>query len=51
MLKFIYKDKEYSWEEWNKEYEDFISELEMPGKLMVSPIIGDMASMYDNLRM
>lgn len=30
MMEFVYKGNKYSWNEWNKEYNDFINRLELP---------------------
>jgi hypothetical protein len=35
MMEFVYKGKNYSWEEWNKEYLLFVDELELPNDLMI----------------
>lgn len=47
MLKFIYKNKEYTWEEWHKEEEKLISGLELPEELRISPFIQSTAAVHD----
>lgn len=47
MLSLIYKDKEYSWEEWVQEYESFVENLELPTDLEVNPGYRDMLIIHD----
>lgn len=47
MLKFVYKKTEYSWEEWHKQKNSFISNLELPKELIISPLIISFAAVHD----
>lgn len=47
MIKFIYKNNEYSWEEWHKQRNDFISNLEMLTELTFSLSMKSTAATHD----
>jgi hypothetical protein len=47
MLKFVYKDKEYSWDEWRNEYNQFVESLELPGDITEGLLISDMVAAHD----
>ncbi|ESU71174.1 hypothetical protein T260_15060 [Geobacillus thermopakistaniensis] len=47
MLKFVYKDKEYSWDEWRNEYNQFVDSLELPDDITEGLLISDMVAAHD----
>ena len=47
MMKFIYRDKEYSWDEWHIEKREFIEGLELPEDLFIEWGLRDHSIMHD----
>ncbi|SET01532.1 hypothetical protein SAMN05421676_102346 [Salinibacillus kushneri] len=41
MIKINYRGEEYSWEEWEKHYDDFAEQLDIPNNFLNNPWIID----------
>lgn len=47
MMGFEYKGKSYSWDEWNKEYNEFIESLELPDDLRIDIGTRELSLLHD----
>ncbi len=47
MMKFIYRDKEYDWDEWHKEKSKFVDRLELPEDLLIDWGLRDHSVIHD----
>jgi len=46
-MDFVYRGKKYSWDEWNKEYNEFIDSLELPDDLRIDIGIREFSLLHD----
>lgn len=47
MLNIVYKDKEYTWEEWQEMNQNFNELLQVPKKFLINPFVIDAMPIYD----
>lgn len=47
MMKFIYKEVVYTWEEWNTEYTNFINSIELPDNFRIDINIREFSLLHD----
>lgn len=47
MMEFVYRNQKYSWEEWNKDYGDFVDSIELPDDFRIDINIREHSLLQD----